>query len=390
MSNQRNRKELDEVIKRYLAGSASLEETHFVESYFSYVENRATKENPVSEDLTEIRIRLMERIQNGLFEKETAPVVVMHSNRRPWLRIAAAALLIGISFGTYFLIQNRKHTPSEIAVVPVKSDVAPGTNKAVLTLANGSKIMLDSAQNGLLARQNGTNVIKSDSGQLNYKTTSEKTTNVVYNTLTTPRGGQFQLTLPDGTKVWLNAASSITYPTAFKGKERKVTVSGETYFEVAHNARHPFRVKAGDQVIEDIGTSFNVNGYNDESSTKTTLIEGAVKVSVGATDMFTTLKPGQQAEWNGQTMSVKNDIDIDEIVAWKEGTFRFDNTDLKTILRQFARWYDIEVLYEGPLKERKFIGAVSRDNTLQSVLDLLKDNKIAFRIEGKKLIVKSN
>jgi transmembrane sensor len=324
---------------------------------------------------------------------EKAKVFRIPFYKKIGFRVAAAALICSIGLSVYFLVRTREKQ-NEIAktkVDAIKNDVAPGTNKAVLTLANGSTIILDSARNGLLVKQSGSSVIKTDSGKLVYNASGEKhVATVVLNTLSTPRGGQFQLVLPDGTKVWLNAASSITYPTSFSGKERKVAITGEAYFEVVHNEKMPFRVQVGDQVVEDIGTAFNINAYPDESSVKTTLLQGTVKVTASKNEQSLIIKPGEQTDLTADQLSLIKNVNTNEIIAWKEGSFDFESADLKTILRQFARWYDVDVEYQGAVSNRKFFAIVARNTSLKKVLELLQDNNIKYVIEGKKLTIISN
>ena len=278
-------------------------------------------------DSHEMYQQFLEKIKE---QKITSPIHKIHTSVRPMINDKiwwAAAILIGISFGTYFLIKNQKTTTPAIATAPTNTDVAPGGNKAILTLNNGSKIILDSAHNGVLAQQGNTKIIKTDSGKLAYSISTEKPTEMVPNTLTTPRGGQYQLTLPDGTKVWLNAASSITYPTAFFGGDRKVKITGEVYFEVVHDALKPFKVLVNGLEVEDIGTHFNINAYPDENSISTTLIEGSVKLKQDKKEKL--LYPGQEAKLKSDgEITIVRDVDIKKIIAWKNGEFRFDGDDL--------------------------------------------------------------
>lgn len=315
--------------------------------------------------------------------------------RRRWLKMAAAAAAAVILItGTYFFLNNRHSVLEGKQDIAQARDVAPGTNKAVLTLANGSKIILDSAHNGILAKQSGSTVTKTDSGQLSYtidrNRTSEKSNTIEENILSTPRGGQYQLVLPDGTKVWLNAASSITYPTAFIGKERRVTITGEVYFEVIHNDRQPFHVITNSTEIQDIGTQFNINAYADESGIKTTLLKGSVRLIENKNRIV--LKPGQQGitgmQGNNQ-IQVTSDIDIAKIMAWKNGWFEFDQTDLPVIMRQISRWYNVDVTFEGNGRGQKFFGRISKDVPLSNILQSLEANSkgVKFKLEGTKLIV---
>ncbi len=313
-------------------------------------------------------------------------------------RYVAAAVLILAILAAFLLKLPQGKTPAAVTV-KYKNDVAPGHNGAVLTLSNGQKIVLDSMANGELAKDANISVIKKD-GEITYQ---GKTDAVVYNTIATAKGRQWQLMLPDGSKVWLNAASSIRYPLSFTGRERAVEITGEAYFEVKHNTRLPFRVyintPSGDGgIIEDLGTNFNINAYADEQAVKTTLLQGSVKVSSGPSSstahspLSIVLNPGQQAVYTpsknkGGTIRVEKDIDTDLIMAWKDGCFQFDEADLPTITRQLSRWYNVEVFYEGRPGNRKFFGRINRNMNLSAVLQVLEANKVHFRIEDNRLFV---
>jgi len=237
--------------------------------------------------------------------------------------------------------------------------------------------------------------IVNNNGQLIYNTLHEKPTGIFYNTLTTPRGNQYQIVLPDGSKVWLNAASSITYPTSFTDAERRITMTGEAYFEVAKKERDagggtgrvPFIVVVDGTEVEVLGTHFNINAYKEEPALLTTLLEGSVKVSAHGHQQL--IRPGEQTVVtpSGTGIGLKKDVDLDEVVAWKNGYFQFDHADIQTIMRQIARWYDVEISFEGKVPERKFGGDISRDLKLSEVLYGLNLSKIHFRIEGKKLAI---
>jgi len=255
----------------------------------------------------------------------------------------------------------------------------------MLTLANGTRILLDTVQRGAITSQGNSRVLKTDDGRLAYEPVTKKTTSLVYNTLSTPRGGQYQLTLPDGSRVWLNAASSITYPTAFTGDERIVSITGEAYIEVVHNKDQPFRVQAGDQLVEDIGTAFNINAYSDEPVIKTTLVAGKVKVSSGTATRV--LSPGQQVQGKGSMLEMVAGVDVDQVLAWKNGAFSFRNADLPTVMRQLARWYDIEVEYTGPVPAGTFDGEIGRGLTLNQVLQGLAQARINYTIVNSHKIV---
>jgi transmembrane sensor len=340
---------------------------------------------------------ILERIRNDqpVEANPISPKVIQIKPRRYIIRFAAAAAILLVAGTAYWFIKSNKPAPELSIAQKTKNDVAPGGNKAMLTLANGSKIVLDSAANDTILNE-GSAIVANASGRLAYNATKALVPEVLYNTLTTPRGGQYQLTLPDGTKVWLNAASSIKYPIAFTGKDRTVEMTGEAYFEVAHNAKQPFKVKTKNQLIQDIGTEFNVNTYVDEVAEKTTLIQGVIEVSATAgtsTAIPMRLSRGEQAmvEAGSETGGIRlnKNPDLDETIAWKEGFFHFESADLKTILRQFARWYDIEVVYEGQTPTDKYFSIVKRNSTLSQVLNALQAGGVRFKIEGRTLTVES-
>ncbi len=311
---------------------------------------------------------------------------------RMWtVRIAAAASIIGlILLGTFFWFNRdgeKEVAQTEIKRNGYKNDVLPGGDKAILTLADGSTIVLDDAQNGALAQQGNTKVVKIG-GRLAYDPANTGSQDVVYNTITTPRGGQYQIELPDGSQVWLNAASSIHFPTAFVGKERRVEISGEAYFEVAQNKSMPFIVKVNSAEVQVLGTHFNVMAYSEESAVKTTLLEGSVRFVNGMDNSI--LKPGQQSQLtkNGQ-LKVISGVDVDDVVAWKNGIFHFENADIGLVMRQLSRWYDVEVVYQNKPTDDPLYADIPRNTKLSDVLKALElAGGARFEIEGKKIIVK--
>lgn len=306
--------------------------------------------------------------------------------RKLWRRIAAASAVLIIGLSTYLYL-NKTHQSPETAAVVVKHDVSPpAVNRATITLAGGKVVYLDSVNNGTLALQGGVSLQKLADGQIVYTGTSTAAS-VTYNTLNNPRGSKvIDMTLSDGSKVWLNAGSTMIYPLAFAGNERKITITGEAYFEVAHNAAMPFKVSKGGMEITVLGTHFNVNAYDDESDVRVTLLEGSIKTSIvnGPSLM---VKPGQQAIVENGKLKVENGIDLDAVMAWKNGYFAFSHSDLQTVMRQVARWYDVEVVYEGAIPDMKFGGEISRNNNVSQVLKVLEESKVKFRIEGKKIVV---
>jgi len=248
-------------------------------------------------------------------------------------------------------------------------------------------MLLDSLGNGVVTTQNGTKVLLQN-GQLVYKTDNSVKTAIGYNTMTTPKGRQFQLVLPDGSKVWLNAASSIRYPTVFTGNERKVEVTGEAYFEVVKNSTSPFRVKINDEAeVEVLGTHFNVNSYMNEESINTTLLEGSVSVKNSSGKLI--LQPGQQARVAGnEKIKLFAEVDVEKVMAWKNGVFNFQDATLEEVMRQLERWYDIDVVYEKNIPRLEFYGKMGRDLSLAAVLRGLEKSNVHFRIEdGRKLVV---
>ena len=337
-----------------------------------------------------------------LQERVQAPVRHMFF----WKRLAAvAAIVLLVGAGIWFGLVRTPH--KELVTNDKKTtlikDVAPGGNKAILTLGDNSTIVLDNAANGQLAQEGTTRVMKSKDGLLSYSPTGGAGQGEVsWNTLTTPRGGQYQLVLPDGSKVWLNAASSIKFPAVFTGNERKVEMTGEVYFEVAKNANKPFKVTIpGGAAVEVLGTHFNVNAYPDESSVKTTLLEGSVKVrqwsmgngqSAAAKDaeFSVVLKPGEQAVQTraNSPFTIDHSPDLDQVMAWKNGLFHFENVDIKAVMRQISRWYDIEVEYKGTINNEPLIIEIPRNTNLLDVLKVLETTtELQFKVEGKKVIV---
>lgn len=366
-------KNLKELLRKYKEGNCSADEKELLESW---VTNGLLTEGHLSE--SEIDQEL-----NSISRK----LPLVQRQRSLWPRIAAAAsIILCLAISGYFLL-NKQQQLQHIAQSPVH-DIAPGGNKAILTLANGKKIILNDAANGKLAVQSGIKVIKAANGQITYTIANTKTvnTNVAFNTIETPVGGQYQVILPDGTKVWLNAASVFRYPVMFTGKERKVELTGEAYFEVAHNKNMPFRVVNPRQTIEVLGTHFNIMAYDDEMSVKTTLLEGSVKVSDANHSIV--LNPGQQSQVKGPSIEVINDANISDVVAWRNGRIQFSNSNIESIMRMLSRWYNIDVRYTGSKISTSFGGSVSRSKNLSVILKVLESTgDVHFKIEGRRVTV---
>lgn len=316
-----------------------------------------------------------------------APVTVM----QPLPRISsyrklswvAALLVVALGISVYFWLGDAKN--ENIAVENSKKlDVVPGRNGAILTLSDGSEVVLDSLNNGQIATQNGAQVLLNN-GRLAYAASGNADGGLVYNTMSTPNGRTFQVTLPDGTEVWLNAASSIRFPTAFIGKERKVEVTGEAYFEVVKSGK-PFIVNVDRRsTVTVLGTHFNINSYRNEDKITTTLLSGSVKVE--SKSMSAVIKPGEQA-LVADGLEVVKDADVDKVMAWKNGFFNFEDASLKEVMKQLERWYDIEVEYEKGIPDIYFVGKMSRNVKLSGLLKVLEASKVHFRLEeGRKLVV---
>lgn len=328
--------------------------------------------------------------------KETA-VVPMPPARRAihWSRYLVAATILAAIVGVtlWSLKRHQSENVNAVATAPVPADVQPGGNKAILTLADGRTIDLDSSADGVLTSQGNTYVAKQD-GILAYnKAASEPPAAPVYNRLITPRAGQFNLILPDGTKVWLNNASSLRYPVWFVGPSREVELTGEAYFEVARDAAHPFKVHvqnspagADGGTIDVLGTSFNIMAYSDEAAERATLVDGSIRYVHGSTSAL--LKPSEQSVLDAQgSLKTLHDVNVDEITAWKNGYFHFDHSSLETTMRQLARWYDVTVDYQGTIAPQEFMGKIQRNMPLSTVLKGLEGENVHFKLDGKKVIV---
>lgn len=350
----------------------------------------------------------LEELQQPYGERMDKGVHRMRSIRLSRLAAAAVIMTFVVTGAWFFLVSKpRMQFARNAAGDQFTNDVLPGGNKAILTLADGSNLVLDSAKNGLIGQQGNSRVTKLDNGKLTYQPADNRSSVVAvsYNKLSTPRGGQYQLVLPDGSRAWLNAASSIRYPTVFSGKERRVEISGEIYFEVEQSipgkspgeqghGNIPFIVSivspagvpgAGGEV-EVLGTHFNVNAYGDEDRVMTTLLEGAVKLVKGGEHIL--LKPGQQGVYGRSGGPVLNkDGDADEAMAWKNGVFQFNEASIETVMRQVERWYDIEVSYEGSIPSGHFSGTVDRNANISQVLKILELSDVHFRIEGRRIVI---
>ena len=313
---------------------------------------------------------------------------VHHKNSR--LKIFSVLILGGLIIFILYFLKNRK-SPEQIREAERLSafkKINPGTNRAVLTLDNGVEMVLDSESIGPLAHQGNTTISKTADDCLTYTVDNKGSSGTAFNTVSTPRGGRFRLVLPDSSRVWLNAASSINFPSAFSGTQRLVRITGEVYFEIVTNSNMPFVVKLKDQVVENLGTAFNIKAYPEEDVFITTPIHGAVKVFLDTNTVL--LQPGQQELTYGQSIVKKNIVDLENTVAWHQGFFVFDGNSLKDILGQIGRWYDLEIRYDGSFSPKKYEGRINNQTLLSDVLAKLETQGLFFTLEGRLLHVSEN
>ena len=376
MANLDN-EQVKQLIDKYLAGQCTPQEIETIESwYLSYSGDRPDQLDDTNYKLVKEQIWVSIKNRNQ---------PVKYIRRR---LLAAASVMLCIGVGAYFI--TKKQPAQQQFVAQTKpQDLKPGGNKAILTLANGKQIILTNAQNGVLASEGNTHISKTADGVVRYDNGNNKHTaaEVAYNAISTPRGGKYTVTLPDGTTATLDALSSIRFPTAFTGKTREVTTTGQVYFEVAHNAAQPFRVTTKGQTVEVLGTHFNIDAYDDESAIKTTLLQGSVRIVSNGRQAL--LKPGQQAQVkpSGSDITVIPDADVDEVLAWTKGFFQFNNDDIRTVMGQLSRWYDVDVTYKGEVPNRTFSGKIYRNVNASQILEIMNLSKVHFKIEGKKIIV---
>lgn len=367
---------MQDLLKRYLAGDCTPEERAQVELWYELLESKkvGSNEENLDEDLAEVRTRLVKS-----FRKEGKRF------RYPAIAAAAAVLVI-MSIGAYFHFKYRAsgETPKANKLLANAADIAPGRNIAILQLGDGSEIALDDQSNGAIAKAGSNTIYKNAKGQLTYVATEskeEEAENSVSNTLRTPRGGQFQLTLPDGSKVWLNAASQLTYKISKTSHERLVELKGEAYFEVATDANRPFKVFSKGQVVEVLGTHFNVCSYDDDPNVKTTLAEGAVKIVETDRHRNVVLEPGQQATLDsGNRLSVAQ-VDVSDAIAWKNGKLNFNQSDIYAVARQLSRWYNVDVVFKGKAANIHLSGEVYRNTNASKVLEILSFYNLNCKIE---------
>lgn len=390
------KEQLNELADKWLKGTLNAQEKEVLDQWYELdIEQTIPwSGKDLSED--ELKARLLNNIQEN---KEITVRFKSHPAKRRWQWPAAAVIIMALSFGTYHYLSNSKQEQAAQEFAIQAQTLSPGGNRATLTLDDGSILDLSDHQNGIIINNetityaDGTQVIATENEGAVRQPISSPERQLA---LTTPIGGQYQITLSDGTKVWLNAGSTLKYPNHFAGKERIVELQGEAYFEVAQNKAKPFKVTSQGQEVEVLGTHFNISAYTNDKTIKTTLLEGSVKVSNGlssskeANDPRNTkiLTPGQQAQVSNDNIVIATNIDLEGIISWKEGYFKF-NENLESIMAKVARWYDIEVVYEiKPDPKLTFSGKISRDRNIAGILNMLSFNgDVHFKIEGRRVIV---
>ena len=388
-SNTCTREEFD----RLLALVGNMEEEQLTEEMSRYWDK-----DPINDSISpewKERLLLLPHESARLQEAASPVVNIRRTIIRKW--IAAAAVMIALAAG-YLLSQKSRDTPASLAVVPKTKEpakaIVPARSRAVLTLADGSAISLDSASMGTIARQGGVRISKGATGEILYHPDGNNPLSPGYNTISIPKGGRYYVVLSDGTKVWLNAASSLRFPAEFTRGKREVTLTGEAYFEVAKNVSHPFQVTAGKMTVEVLGTQFNLTAYGEEGRVSTTLVQGAIRIvntAAGKASHSVLLKPGEQVNLadNGPLM-LDRSPDMEEVVAWKNGNFYFSNTPVPVILREISRWYDLEIVYEGSPPDKKLTGTFSRNVGLEQLTAMLQYIGININIKNKQLFILRN
>ena len=408
--------QIKSLLDRYIAGSATQQEQQLVEQWLEENDQQNTEWQLMNnKDKAAWLLQLYRDIDNSITPKDAGwqDDDTIDSSlawyKKFWLPVAAA-LIVSIGAGIYYFLlpQEERATPVSVIAPQLQNDALPGTNKAILMLDNGKTILLDDSQDGVLVKQGGTAVSKQGENLMyKGKGNNDKDAPVVFNTLTTPRGGQYKLVLADGSKVWLNASSSIRYPVSFAGNERKVEITGEVYFEISQlsvdglkgkaTKRIPFIVKVNmpgreGAEVEVLGTHFNVNAYNDEDAISTTLLEGSVKISPSRPNEKSLeaviITPGQQARLNKNgLLQLVKEVNIEETVAWKNGLFMMNGAAIPAVLRQLARWYDVDIVYGNGIPEGRITGDIPRDMNLSEVLKVMELSGVHFKIDNKKIIV---
>jgi transmembrane sensor len=374
-----NEKRIDLLSKKLFNGTITQDERSEIESWYADMGDGIVQIDSYFDK---------KRFSQKLFSLISEKAGLSQRKNQPVFKYAAiaASLMVGMSVAGYFLlknpVQNKVTTSGQIV-----SKVVPGGNKALLKLSNGQVVDLNDANEGQLSTGGREVIHKTSTGQITYRPLPGSREDLGYNTLTTPRGGKYNIQLPDGSLAMLDAGSSITYPAQFGPRERSVTITGQVYFEVVHRSAQPFVVKAGDQLIKDIGTHFNISAYPEEKTVRTTLEEGAVSVTQNRKTLY--LKPGQAAVSDLISERLTTEAaDLEETLAWKNGYFRFNNEPIESIMPKISRWYNVDIKYSGKLPSDGFNGTISRSKNIEKVLDMLqRTGVIHFKVEGRNVTV---
>ena len=385
--------EFNELMSRYISGEITsaeklklremLDRQEGLEALYPILRESFAKAegNFASEEQTqEFLNSLNSKIAESENQKDTKEIKIFRWKN--WVAAASLALAVGVG-AAYILDKELPAEPQTVAVVQETKEIAPAVSGAILTLSDGSKIVLDSLGNGQVAQQSNT-TISNNNGELIY--TAQKGASTVYNTMSTPKAQKYNLQLADGTKVWLNASSSIKFPTSFSGDSRQVSITGEAYFEVSPDKNRPFLVDVGGMQVEVLGTHFNVNSYDDEGVIRTTLLEGSVVITQNMKSKK--LIPGQQAVVSKMgVISLEQNVNLDQVMSWKNGLFYFENSSLQEVMREISRWYDVDVVYQDDIADRNFEGEIQRNLKLSEVLRILELNKVKFSLEGRTVFI---
>lgn len=364
--------------EKYLNNECSPEELVLLEQY---KDDFSLSETDYKDD--QLQAKIYGKLLNSIADREKVKPLF------PWKRYAvAAALLSAVVVSGLMLLRKENKQPATASLPPstaVKHDIQPGSNKAVLILGDGSVVELNDSIKGKIAQQGVTVISKTTNGQLTYEEMGGDASEVIYNTINIPRGGQYSLSLPDGSKVWLNAATSFRFPTQMNGKERIVELDGEAYFEVA-KSKQPFLVKVRDMQVEVLGTHFNIMAYKDEANINTTLLEGKVKLSSGTSEVI--LKPGQQGLYTQAAGFKVRIADTDQVLAWKNGYFNFNDEELVSVMRKISRWYNVDIQYNNKNSKLSYMGIISRSKNVSDVLNMLSlTGTVQFKIEDRHITV---
>ena len=392
MQEQNTNWQLKELARKWQEGTINeAEKELFNQWYHSF------DDIPLEAITTENPVQLKMRLYNNIIRREEIPLqrTWFHKNIT-YISAAAAALALVFSIAGYSFYSRNNVQQQEQAARLAKNSILPGSNKAILTLADGSDVILDQTSNGILSKQGNVSIKKSIDGKVSYEAAQNNTytgSALAYNKIATPRGGQYQVNLADGTKVWLNAASTLKFPVTFNKAQRVVELTGEAYFEVNpepvagnRKAKVPFLVKTRNQLVEVLGTHFNVNAYDDEPDIRTTLLKGVVKVVKSAAHQSVLLKPGQQSAV-AEHITVA-DVDASQSIEWQKGYFLFDNETVESMMRKISRWYNIEVEFKGNIRYRKFAGKISKFENIAQILQVMERTQVIhFEIEGRRVIV---